>query len=307
MGKRALVLVGLAVASAAACATGSVIGDDAGGGKDATSNDVATSDVIKPTEAGCPSPTVKCSGDAQVCVDVTKDPNNCGQCGTVCAGPDAGPEGGNGNPDAGVPIPDGGLDTGTGWTFPLGSCASSKCQLACGGGAQLCTDSLCWDLQNSHEHCGTCTTACATDVEWCTRGHCCATGTDYCGGACVSTNSDPTNCGVCGNVCPNTAPACVNGTCSQQVAVNTVCGKTNTTGILCSGNCSNNHAAYADAYCKLAGYTKAVSYTVLTSGSVTCLYYNGGTTVPTMCSQILGPTTYGLNTSCDAIQSLKCQ
>lgn len=307
MGKRALVFVALAVA---ACATGSIVGgDDAGGGSDATTKDVVTTDVVKPTDAGCPSPTIKCSGDAATCVDITQDPSNCGQCGTVCAGADAGPEGGNGNPDAGIPIPDGGLDTGTGWSFAVGSCSSSKCQLACGdGGAQLCTDELCWDLQNAHEHCGSCTTACAADVEWCTRGHCCATGTDYCSGACVSTNTDPNNCGVCGNVCPNTAPACVNGTCSQQVSVTTVCGLSNPSGILCSGNCSINHAQYADAYCKLAGYTKAVSYTVLTSGTVNCIYYNTQNTVPTMCSQILGPTSYGLLANvCDAIQSLKCQ
>jgi hypothetical protein len=306
MGKRAFVVAAFAVA---ACATGSIIvTDDGGGGKDATSSDVVTSDVQK-NEAGCVPPQIKCSGDAQSCVDITQDPKNCGQCGTVCAGPDSGPEGGNGNPDAGIPIPDSGApDTGTGWQFPSGSCASSKCSLGCGdGGAQLCTDNLCWDMQNSHDHCGACSTACAADVEWCTKGHCCSTGTDYCSSQCVNTNTDANNCGKCGNVCPNTAPACVNGACSQQVTVTTVCGLSNPSGILCSGNCSTNHAAYADAYCKLAGYTKAVSYTVLTSGSVQCIYYNTQNTVPTMCSQILGPTTYGLATTCDAIQSLKCQ
>jgi hypothetical protein len=308
MGKRVLVLVALAaIVAAGACATGAIAPeDDAGSNKDATSNDVITTGDAPNKEAGCTPPTIKCAGDAQTCVDITKDPNNCGQCGTVCAGPDAGPEGGNGNPDAGIPIPDGGIDGGNGWSFPNGSCTNKQCQLDCGdAGTQLCSDDLCWDMQNSHEHCGSCTTACAADVEWCTHGHCCSTGTAYCGGSCVSTLTDGANCGSCGNVCPSTAPVCVNGTCSVQVSVTTVCSKSNPSGIFCGGNCTNNHAQYADAYCKLAGYTKAASYTVLTTGSVTCLYYQ--TTLPTTCAQILGPTTYGLATTCDAIQSLKCQ
>ena len=85
----------------------------------------------------------------------------------------------------------------------------------------------------------------------------------------------------------------------------TVCGLSNPGGIFCGGNCTNNHAQYADAYCVLAGYSSAASYTVLTTGSVTCLYYQ--TTLPTMCSQVLGPSSYGLDTACDAIEDLKCQ
>jgi hypothetical protein len=46
---------------------------------------------------------------------------------------------------------------------------------------------------------------------------------------------------------------------------------------------------------------------VLTTGSVTCLYYDTQTVVPTMCSQIDGPASYGLDTACDAIEDLKCQ
>lgn len=257
-------------------------------------------------KAACDPPTVKCSG-GQTCIDVTKDPKNCGQCGTDCSGPDAGPEGGTGNPDSGIPLPDGGFDAGSGWFFGTGSCANSSCSLSCNDAGALCTDELCWDTQNAHDHCGSCTTACASGTEWCTKGHCCATGTDYCGGACVNVYTDKNNCGSCGNVCPNGKPACIGGVCSAQVAVTTVCNISNPSGILCSGNCSTNHAQYADAYCKLAGYTSAVSYTVLTSGSVNCIYYNTQNTVPTQCSEILGPTTYGLASSCDAIQSLMCQ
>jgi len=255
----------------------------------------------------CDPPTVKCSG-GQTCIDVTKDPKNCGTCATECTRPLGPPiDNGTGNPDAGIPIPDGGFDAGTGWSQAVASCDGGKCALACGGASALCSDNLCWDPQNTHDHCGNCNTACANDVEWCNLGHCCATGTQYCGSACVDTVTDPMNCGGCGKVCGVSTPACVAGACTSQVSVNTVCAKVNPSGILCGGDCSNNHAAYADAYCKLAGLTKAVSYTLLTSGSVQCIYYTTQNVVPTMCSQILGPTTYGLAVSCDAIQNLKCQ
>ncbi len=315
---------------AAACATGTIVSNNDGGPppSDASvdagscpqydlqtdpkhcgsctnacaSNQVCSQGACK---AQCDPPTIKCSG-GNVCVDVTKDPQNCGTCGTSCNGPDAGPDTGTGNPDAGVPIPDGGFDSGMGWSFGTPGCTNSQCNLTCASGTSLCTDNLCWDTNNAHDHCGSCGTACQS-TEWCGQGHCCATGTEWCGSACVNVLTDKNNCGVCGNVCPTNQPTCVSGKCSVQVAVTTVCGLNNPSGILCSGNCSTNHAQYADAYCKLAGYTSAVSYTVLTSGSVTCLYYNTQNTVPTQCSQILGPTTYGLASSCDAIQNLMCQ
>ncbi|CAN5813009.1 hypothetical protein BH09MYX1_BH09MYX1_35410 [soil metagenome] len=267
------------------------------------STQVCSAGVCK---AQCDPPTVKCSGGT-TCVDTTKDSKNCGTCGTSCDGPDGGPEGGTGNPDAGVPIPDGGFDAGNGWTLSTPACANSKCDFTCSGGTTLCTDKLCWDTQNAHEHCGSCGTGCAASTEWCNQGHCCATGTQWCGSACVSTVNDGKNCGACGNVCPNNLPACVNGTCKAQIAVTTVCQKVNPSGILCSGNCSVNDAQYADAYCKLAGYNTAVSYNVLSASTVQCIYYNTQNVVPTQCSQIIGPVGYGLNNTCHAIQNLICQ
>ena len=185
----ALVLVALGACSAlaAACATGSVDPYalyDAGSVKDSTAGDgggcpqfdlqtdpkhcgtctnacssaqVCSNGTCK---SQCDAPLVKCAGDSGSCVDINKDTKNCGTCGTVCPLPDGGPEGGNGNPDAGIPIPDSGPpDTGTGWSIGTADCTNSKCSVVCPSGSTLCTDQLCWDTKNAHEHCGSCSTA----------------------------------------------------------------------------------------------------------------------------------------------------
>jgi hypothetical protein len=128
-------------------------------------------------------------------------------------------------------------------------------------------------------------------------------------------NTDKNHCGACTKPC---GPAsCINGQCVNQTLIQTVCGLSNppsagfANGIFCSGNCTVNHAQYAQAYCQLAGFTTAVSYTVLTSGSVACIYYNANgnpSAVPTMCSQLILFPTYGLVPgTCDAVTDLVCQ
>jgi environmental stress-induced protein Ves len=99
----------------------------------------------------------------------------------------------------------------------------------------------------------------------------------------------------------------VNVTCGQGTTVTTVCGKSNPSGIFCGGNCTANHDEYAKWYCQLAGYTGAASFSVLQSGGVTCLYYNHWQNpVLNQCSQVNGPTGYGLASYCDAVTNLKC-
>ncbi|CAN5600332.1 hypothetical protein BH09MYX1_BH09MYX1_63000 [soil metagenome] len=187
-------------------------GGDGGCSPACKSTEVCSNGVCK---AQCDAPLVKCAGDAGVCVDTTKDPKNCGQCGTSCTLPDGGPEGGAGNPDSGLPPDDGGASTG--WAIGTAACTSSKCAIACGSGSTLCTDSLCWDTQNAHEHCGSCTTACQA-AEHCTKGACCAFGQASCNGTCTDLLSNNGNCGACGNVCSGGTPFCSGGACTVGVS-----------------------------------------------------------------------------------------
>lgn len=241
----ALVALGASTALAAACATGSVDPYalyDAGGGTDSTAGDgggcpqfdlqtdpkhcgtctnacssaqVCSNGACK---SQCDAPLIKCAGDSGSCVDTNKDTKNCGACGTVCPLPDGGPEGGNGNPDAGIPIPDSGPpDTGTGWSIGTADCTNSKCSVVCPNGTDLCNDKLCWDTKNSHEHCGNCSTACAPDTEWCTQGKCCPTGSQVCNNTCVDILANNQNCGGCGIVCGGNTPVCSGGQCVASV------------------------------------------------------------------------------------------
>jgi hypothetical protein len=264
-------------------------------------------DAAPETGPTCIAPSAICAtgvGDASACVDLSSDLNHCGVCTNACTVPDAGAfDATTGNPDPGFPF-DAGAEASY-VSIPGPSCEGGACGLACSSGRALCTD-LCYDTNSVHDHCGSCTTACPA-AQWCFGGHCCDAGAEDCDGGCIDVTGDSTNCGGCGIACPMSAATCLDGTCTHTVPITTVCSLTNTSGIFCSGNCSNNHAQYADAYCKLAGYTSAVSYTVLTSGSVSCVYYSTQMTVPTMCAQIMTTASYGLNSNCDAIENLVCQ
>jgi hypothetical protein len=80
-----------------------------------------------------------------------------------------------------------------------------------------CSDGICYDTKNFHDHCGSCNTACATDTEWCTQGHCCSVGTAWCGSACIDVLSDPNNCGGCGVTCGSQTPVCSGGQCTTAI------------------------------------------------------------------------------------------
>ena len=89
--------------------------------------------------------------------------------------------------------------------------------------------------------------------------------------------------------------------------LNSLCGNV-TNGTYCGGNCTNNTAAFADAYCKIGGFTSAASYTEQTSGSWGPTWYYQQSALgrtPIACSE-LGWSSYGAASFCTCITSLVC-
>ncbi len=165
----------------------------------------------------CDAPLVKCPS-VQTCVDLKTDTDHCGTCATICpAVSDGGgiPPGTN-NPDAGIPF-DGGFDAGPGWSVGSPACEAGTCAIACPPGMTACSDGVCYDTQNHHDHCGDCSTACAADTEWCSSGKCCPVGQLPCNGVCTDVLGDPNNCGACGNVCQGQNGYCGGGVCGTGV------------------------------------------------------------------------------------------
>lgn len=166
-------------------------------------------------KSSCDSPTTQCASDAgPVCVTTASDPNHCGSCVNACVLGDASAlSPGTDNPDPG--IFDGGYDGGAGWSLGNASCTNGSCGVDCPDAMTLCSDEICYDTQNHHDHCGTCATACTPTTEWCTQGHCCDVGTAWCGVACASILTDTANCGSCGHACDG--GSCSNGACVSCV------------------------------------------------------------------------------------------
>ncbi|MGC4121579.1 MAG: hypothetical protein QM765_44780 [Myxococcales bacterium] len=74
-----------------------------------------------------------------------------------------------------------------------------------------CSPTVCANLDEDPQHCGTCGNACAVGQS-CLSGVCaCPTGSISCDGVCVSHRSDPRNCGSCGTDCGD--QMCLNGVC----------------------------------------------------------------------------------------------
>jgi len=129
----------------------------------------------------CLGGSVQC-GDS--CTIITRDRENCGQCGNKCA--------------------DNQL------------CAQGVCSSSCTGGATMCADK-CADLKIDPQNCGMCMNACAAGMV-CNAGKCatqCGGGSTQCAMSCVDTNSDRFNCGMCGMPC-DVGEDCVQGSCELQ-------------------------------------------------------------------------------------------
>ena len=135
----------------------------------------------------CPSTTPDiCSADGggNVCVDFTKDRNNCGSCGNACPAAQ--------------------------------SCVSGACSCP-SATPNFCAAVGCVNFTKDRNNCGSCGNACPA-AQSCVSGACsCPSATpNFCAAVgCVDFMKDRNNCGSCGNVCPATQ-SCVSGTCSCQ-------------------------------------------------------------------------------------------
>lgn len=182
----------------------------------------------------CPSSTSTVCGSS--CIDVQSNRNHCGACNNTCA--------------------DGQICFG-------GQCVLScpKSAPACGLDGQktccsgTCCNDTCLDLQSNSRHCGACNKPCAGG-SLCFQGQCVLTCPDSaplcgptgqktccpnscCNGACIDTQTNPTNCGSCGNACPK-GQVCSLGHCKLSCPNGTArCGTTEKQ-VCCDGTCCNN-------------------------------------------------------------------
>jgi cysteine-rich repeat protein len=167
-----------------------------------------------------PNVSKVCEG---VCIDISSDVFNCGDCDNVC-------------------IPNQGCFKGQCCTIPnndfcdnqcvntqtdvnhCGAC-DKPCAGTCAGGVcclnpNTVCGSMCVDLQSNESHCGACDAACPGGGT-CHEGDCCNPPSAVCDGACVDTLTNNSHCGACDTVCmgPDT---CQSGVCCSDP--NTVCG-----------------------------------------------------------------------------------
>lgn len=194
--------------------------DDARGGLDGSSGP-ADGGGGPEGDGGSPGscePGLTACGGA--CVELYRDPSNCGACGNACPGPCRRGEcvescvSCNGHcfdnyANDGFNCHGCDIVCPAGWTCQTGECTTAPCD----EGETACSRS-CVDLATDGDHCGACGRYCAT-TEQCTGGACeCLPGRTRCATGCEATLTDPMNCGECGRVCTAPTANCRAGVCS---------------------------------------------------------------------------------------------
>jgi len=145
-----------------------------------------------------------CTGVQQCCPtgcsNVDTDPQNCGQCGTICG--------------------------------PGSTCVGGTCQTppTCNGGplctnGEQCCAAGCTNTQTDPKNCSQCGLACpvgdtcvggvCTQPTSCNGGPACPVGDTCCPSGCLDVTSDPKNCGGCGVVCGG-GDMCIDSTCTNS-------------------------------------------------------------------------------------------
>lgn len=155
----------------------------------------------------CRLGTTRCDS---ACVELDRDPDHCGACGTACVEGALCVEGRCAPPCGGLAACEGTCADlssdarhcgGCGNACQPGTvCVDGTCVDGCGGGARRC-DMVCVDVASDESSCGECDTLCGAE-ESCTEGTC----------GCRDVLSDDTNCGICGNACLP-GQRCFEGSC----------------------------------------------------------------------------------------------
>ncbi len=143
-----------------------------------------------------------CTMCGELCVDLSSDPEHCGECERECES------------DA----------------LCIGGQCQQQCEGACDGGTQLCVaeqcvckpglslcEGACVNLESNPAHCGACGLSC--DGDPCGASQCQPDGCgelQQCGDSCVELARDVEHCGECGNTCEYDE-LCWQGECRDAV------------------------------------------------------------------------------------------